>query len=92
MDRTPHQDQKIRDSLGPKLRACPVCGLEGTWILYDKYHLLQLQSVPTTMVYPESVVPCVVIFCKNCGNVQMHSVHALGIAEVLGIPSPGKEM
>jgi len=37
-----------------------------------------------------SVMPCVILSCSNCGLIQFHNVHKIGVAEVLGIPPPGE--
>jgi len=93
MSRTPYQLERIREALNQKiLRPCPVCGQESTRTIYDDYHMLSLSVSPTTTQLAQNVIPCVVVVCSNCGFVELHNVHVLGLAEVLGIPKPGEWM
>lgn len=87
---TEYQYGKVAEALGPKLRACPVCGAEHSWLLLDGYHLLPIHSTPQTTVGADSVIPTVMVSCMNCGLIQTHNTHVLGVSEVLGIPKPGE--
>ena len=87
---TEHQYGEVKKALGPKLRLCPACQQEGTLLLVDAFHLVQMHASPRTTVKADSVIPTVVVTCTNCGNLQYHNVHMLNVATVLGIPPAGE--
>lgn len=66
---------------------CPSCGNE---------NLVVIQGIAMiSMVEPRSsrarlVLPNIVVICPNCGLTQLFNVHALGLAEVLGLAGPGE--
>ena len=38
---------------------------------------------------PPSALPCIAVVCTNCGHTEFYNVHALGVAQVLGIQALG---
>lgn len=90
MAMTEYQYTKIREALVSKnIKACSSCGVPETFVVMDKFYLMPMHSTPQTTAPTDVVIPCVAISCSNCGLVNVFSIHALGIAEVLGIPGPG---
>lgn len=87
---TEYQYGRVAETLGPKLKACPACGEVGRWILLDGFLLVPVHSTPRTTVLADSVIPTVMVSCTNCGLIQPHNVHTLGLSEVLGIPKAGE--
>lgn len=87
---TEHQYGEVTKALGPKLKLCPTCSQENSLILVDGFHLVPIHSSPRTTIAADSVIPTVVVTCTNCGHLQYHNVHIIGVAEVLGIPPVGR--
>ena len=101
---TLEQQQKIVQALSGKLRACPACGKVRTWqLITDGVVNMPVGSVPYTnpytpvQTYPNAYaqmfsqprsIPCIVLVCTNCGNLQFHHVLTLGLGPVLGITGP----
>lgn len=52
---------------------------------------IQLPMAPLIPAIP-LVLPCVVTVCKNCGLVEYYNIHALSLAEALGIPPVGSPL
>jgi len=74
----------------PKTEALPRVRAGRHLGLLDGFHLISVHSSPQTTLPPDSVIPTVMISCSNCGLVQYHNVHTLGVSEVLGIPAAGE--
>ena len=87
---TAYQIQKIYEALSSKVKPCSSCGERESFVILNKVHLLELRDSPSSTEEAYSIVPCVVLTCSNCGHVQLHNVHRIGVAEVLGIPAPGE--
>jgi hypothetical protein len=92
MSMTPYQLQRAYDALNGKVHACPACNLPLTFIVSDKFFMMGIHDSPTTTTVPTRVMPCFILTCSNCGHIQLHNVHALGLAEVMGIPNPGEAL
>jgi hypothetical protein len=89
---TPYQLEKVHAALADKLKPCPGCGVPETLIVMDKYLLVPLHDTPSSTTAAASVMPCVVLCCSNCGQVQTHNIHKLGVADFLGIPDPTRPL
>ena len=88
---TYEQRKAITVALRAKMRACSSCGAGDSWVLVDKFHLLNLTGEPSTIIPPDATIPCVVLYCKECGLVHLYNIHQLpGLGEKLGVPAPGR--
>jgi len=87
---TQYQVQKIYEALSSKVKPCPSCGERESFVILEKVFLMNLHDAAASSDEARSVMPCVILSCSNCGLIQFHNVHKIGVAEVLGIPPPGE--
>ena len=84
---TPEQVQKIRERLAPYMQQCPICKKEGTLQVLPGLVFFRFFQKPGMSF---GVGPAVVLSCSNCGNIQFHNVHLIGLAKELEIPPPSE--
>jgi len=72
-----------------RIGPCSLCGtLE--WRLSEGYVSLALQKEPLMLTLGGTILPSVVITCKNCGNTHLLNLRALGLDDLLK-PEPKEE-
>ena len=78
---TDEQLEAIIKALNSKIKGCSACGAQSMWApITDGIVALPMMHMPFR------TVPCVAIFCQNCGHVQLHNVFTLGLDRMLGVP------
>jgi hypothetical protein len=92
MPMTPYQLERAHEALSGKVHACPSCRVPETFVVSDKFFMMGMHESPTTTTPASNVMPCLALICNNCGLIQIHNVHVLGLAEVMGIPNPGEAL
>lgn len=72
--------QKIIDALNARgaMRPCSCCGKQ-KFALLDGFSRIHQQTDPSTVNLGGPTVPCAVVICENCGNVNLHALGALGL-------------
>lgn len=87
--------QQLRlKAIGEALRAKGVtlartgCGQNAGRALVDEVFYLTFTD-PKQPLIPGNASPSILLICNDCGHTEIHNIHALGIASILGVPPPG---
>lgn len=57
---------------------CELCK-HNDWMILEQPLALIVTDPEGRMVVPSPPIPAVGLFCKNCGNVRLHALGALGL-------------
>jgi hypothetical protein len=68
---------------------CPRCQ-KTTMVVMPGITLIPL-AYPTHLYFtnPHGLIPCITVMCAECGRLDFFNVHILGLAQELGVPTPG---
>ncbi len=75
----PAKQQEIAAALNRlSVRArCPACRRKTVQVSgFYSYLPLTLGADPAST---QAVIPCAIVACQTCGNLQLHTLHALGV-------------
>lgn len=89
---TDEQVQKISEVFRARVTgACPFCGGR-QFNLANELVMVNLYPVNPLSIVSDGAFPSIAVTCNTCGNIQTYNVHALGIAQIVGVPAPGRPL
>jgi hypothetical protein len=89
---TDEQSNAVVAALEKKAKdTCPICGSREMSVVHG-IAMIPVFGPPFFFPSPDILLPSIAVVCITCGFTGLFNVHALGLAEILGLPKGGEPM